>query len=294
MQFVPTSLKQLSVQSKRFFQAASMALALTAISHTAVALPEAIEVDRYLLAAGSYLEENRLDQVAVYLEKIEGLSIEPPALYHYYKAQVLRSRGGGLQERLALEEYVSAAGKTGEHYEASLVRITALEESLGNPATEKSKADDAALLAAFKHERGTASADYAEKLKNLYLKNTFNEALVEHINALLGTHAYTGKRIQSTEDIHQLAYSVSVAGGNDILVVEKDRRQTPELHTADKTSVYGQNTFLQHACDYEKAMCVIKKPDLHTEWMTVGYDEKAVKEISVALSYLIRNLQKSE
>lgn len=294
MQLIPTSLKQLPAQSKRFFRAASMACALAAVSQSAVALPEAIEMDRYLLAAGSYLEENRLDQVAVYLEKIEALSVKPPALYHYYKAQILRSKGDKAQERLALEDYVSTAGQSGKHYEQSLVRITELEEGLKKPSKEKAKVNDAALLSAFSKDRQAASDRYAAKLKALYLKKSFNDALVEHINTLLATHQYTGKRMQTSQDTHQLTYSISVANGNSILVVEKDRREAPERLTTNKTNVYGQNAFLKHECDYAKAMCVVKKPDLYTDWMTLSYDEEAVKEITMALSHLIQNLQQGK
>lgn len=294
MQLIPTSLKQLPAQSKRFIRAASIAVALATLSQSALALPEEIEMDRYLLAAGSYLEENRLDQVAAYLEKIEALSIKPPALYHYYKAQILRNKGDKVQERLALEDYVSTAGQSGKYYQQSLVRITALEESEKAPSADKAKSNDAALLSAFSKDRQEASERYAQKLKALYLKKSFNDALVEHVNTLLATHPYTGKRLQSSKDDHKLSYSISVANGNSILVVEKDGRESPERLTTDKTSVYGQNSFLKHECDYAKARCVVKKPDLYTDWVTVDYNEEAVKEIKTALSYLLQNLQQGK
>lgn len=294
MQFLPTSLKHLPAQSVRLMRVASVAAVLTVMSQSAMALPEAIELDRYLLAAGSYLEENRLDQVAQYLEKIEALSIQPPPLYHYYKAQVLREKGDNDQERQALEDYVSTAGKEGDHYQASLVRITELEEESLKSSEDSAKMNDAPLLAAFSQDRKDASDKYAERLKSLYLTDTFSDALVEHINTLLATHRYVGKRLQSDQNEYLLAYSVSVANGESILVVEKDGREKPARLTTDKTKVYGQNPFLKHECDYLKASCTIKKPDMYTPWITLGYNEEAAKEISVALSHLLQHLQRGE
>lgn len=295
MQLLTSTLRQLPIQSKRFVRAASVAVCLAVASQTAMALPEEIEMDRYLLAAGSYLEENRLDQVAMYLEKIEALSKEPPALYHYYKARILRGKGDKNQERLALEDYVASAGKEGKYYTESLVRITALEEGLQKPKSDQAKANDTSLLAAFSKDREEASAKYAQKLKSLYLKNSFNEALVEHINILLATNGFTGKRLQSGGDKPILAYSVSIAdGSSSILVVEKDRRVTPERLTTNKTNVFGQNPFIKHSCDYMKASCTVKKPDMYTNWFTVNYDESAAEELSMALSYLLQNLQQGK
>ncbi|MEJ2682292.1 MAG: hypothetical protein P8144_12680, partial [Gammaproteobacteria bacterium] len=266
------------------------------------AMPADIELDRFMLAAEASLKANRLDEVARYLEKITALSTTPPPMYHYYKAQVARQQRQEEMERKALETYVSLAGKSGEHYTAALRRITELERFTeqenkaqtsagGAEVVSGESSDQTGLLAELKEDKAKDVQRYAEQLKRLYLKDSFNEALVAHINGLLATHRYTGQRIHNVDDDHALAYSVSIADENRILVVKKDSLLEPERLTTDKTVVFGQNTFLEYTCDALRAYCVVKKPDLYSEWIKISFDEKAAQEISEALAQLMQNLQ---
>ena len=147
------------------------------------------------------------------------------------------------------------------------------------------------LLEAMKADKAKADQAYADQLKKLYLTDNFNDALVARINELLAMHRYTGKRIRSADDDRALTYSISVTHGDSILVVKKDHLQEAERLTTDKVSVFGQNAFLKYNCEVRRAFCVVKKPDLYSDWFKISYDEGAAKELSTALAYLIRNLQ---
>jgi len=256
------------------------------------ALPEDVEMDRYILAIGQYLDQGKFNLAQKYLKKAEDLSSEPPAIYHYYKALVARQSNQTAQERNALEQYVSKAGKDAEHYQEVLLRMTELDESVGAADSTSSKNSDEALIEAFRQDRLADDQAYVKKLQDLYLQDDPVQAIVTHINQMLATHAYTGMRMNKADGGYRLLYNISTSGKGLILLVEKDRGHTPERITTSKMSVYGQSPFIEHECIYERSYCVIKKPDTTTDWFKMGYSKEAAAELSEALSRLIHFLQR--
>ncbi len=261
----------------------------------AIALPDDIEMDRYMLSVTSYAEEGRLDKVEFYLEKIEALLIEPPAEYYYYQAKVLNKKGDMQKEREALEKYVSLAGKEAKYYKQALVAITNIEETATPKKHLTSQSKQAALLKAVREDKESSDAEYANNLKQLYLTNSFNDALIRHINEILATNAYTGTKFKPSKTNNGgVVYSIKITPNKEILTLRNDKNITPERMSTEKLKVFGQNHFLNYECNYTKSHCWIKKPDNYSKWIQLGYDQTAAKAVSKALSRLILSLQHNE
>ena len=104
--FLKATVANFSAVARRVVVMPVLVLCLGGGASLAMALPEAVEMDRLMMAAEKHLQERQFDEVAKYLEKMDQLSIKPPAPYYYCKAEVARSEGKRSDERQALEPTV--------------------------------------------------------------------------------------------------------------------------------------------------------------------------------------------
>jgi hypothetical protein len=257
------------------------------------ALPVHVEQDRYLLAAKRFYDEQRLDKVSEYLDKIDIVNQKPDALFYYLKSEVLASKRQFVEQRETLEKYVELAGKEGEFYAKALNTITDLED-------QQIKASKTAVkpeLSSAQNTQSTLSQDeYVQHLQKLYLVNDKRTALVTHINTLLGTMPYTGSRLHSSveQSDGSVTYSISIDEDQQIVTLKKDRSMQPEKLTTQSINIFGKGPWLTHDCQYQRFQCTIRLPDSIDAWLVIGYDEKGSKELVTALEHLIRLLQKSK
>jgi hypothetical protein len=255
------------------------------------ALPANIEQDRYLLAAKRFYDEQRLDKVDEYLKKIDVVNHQPDALFYYLKSEVSASKRQPVEQIKALEKYVELAGKEGEFYAKALNTITDIEEQQHQSAKPVIKPQ---LSAAKDNQPAVSQNEYVQRLQKLYLVDDEKNALVMHINTLLGTMVYTGSRLQTVaKELAGIQYSISVDASQQIVTLKKDRTQQPEKLTTQSVNIFGKSLWLTRDCQYQQAQCTIRLPDSIDAWFVVAYDEKNTQELATALEHLIRLLQKT-
>lgn len=270
-----------------------LAFSCSVFSFSALAaLPADVEQDRYLLAAKRHYDEQRLDKVNEYLQKIEAINQPPAALFHYLKSEVLASKRQVAEQRKSLEKYVELAGKEGEFYAKALNTITDLEDQQLQAAKPAVKPE---LSSAQNTQPSISQIEYVQHLQKLYLVTDERTALVTHINTLLGTMVYTGSRLRSAEQPSGgVAYSISVDADQQIVTLKKDRSMQPEKLTTQRVNIFGKGPWLTHDCQYQQSQCTIRLPDSIDAWLVINYDEKGSKELATALEHLIRLLQKTK
>ncbi len=139
---------------------------------------------------------------------------------------------------------------------------------------------------------GQEQASYLNQLKSLYLTGSERQALLEHCNALLQTHAlragYQIGHAQPRDILYQLA-----AGRPGELLVREEVRADGRLEVRNqRLSIYGVDPFIRYDCPSNGIVCEIRNPADGTPWLTLVRDHDGAAELAKALSFLIRNLQK--
>ena len=264
------------------------------ISQVAIALPVEAEMDRLVQAVDKHISSGNDALVADYVTQIEALPLAPPAKFYYLKGLILQKNNNIKAAKAAFEQYVDLVGseEQGAYYWEALEEITAIEEIESNqPASVETEALVNSLLSDSALEERSA---YENKLKTLYLTDSLQEALIQHINTLLASSVYTGSRVNSAEALENaVKYSVSINDDAEILTLEKDATVTPESLTTERFSPFGKTSEVSYQCDYKRAICSIRMPDTIDTWMKIGYSESAAEDISDALSRLVKHLQQS-
>lgn len=264
------------------------------------ALPQEIELDRYLLAAKKHIEAKDYEAAEVYLLRIESLKVTPPADYYFYSGTVDLQKSRYKEARDNLSQYVQAVGKGGEFYEQALTNITLAEEQ-AEQATQEQRADlennkkQQAFITSVSEVLKEADKEYDNKIKDLYLSAQLDTALVQHINSLLISAPYTGKKLITKQQIDGVVYSISTAIKGQIITRRQDQRQNIQGKNAEistyQLNVYGRDFLIDYLCSRDSSSCWINKPDGRGKWIEIAYDESTAKELKKALSRLIKVLQ---
>lgn len=282
------------------------------LSSHVLALPEAVEMDRLVQAIEQHIENDNFPRAFGYIANVEALSLAPPPKFLYLKAVLLQQSGDPKAAKQAFEQYVidtygSEKDEQNNYYWQALDQITAINEAdlnqrtpifnetvLDEPLATEPLVTEPLVNALLSQGAIETRSEYENQLKNLYLTDSFKEALVQHINALLASTVYTGSRVNSAESIKKgLSYAISINDSNEIVSLIKDGSQTPESFNTLSFNPYGKSVQVPYECHYNRSKCVLKMPDTIEDWFVIGYSEPTAQDLSEALRNLIMQIQQS-
>ncbi|GAA3959101.1 hypothetical protein [Allohahella marinimesophila] len=132
-----------------------------------------------------------------------------------------------------------------------------------------------------------------ESLKQLYLTNDAVSALLQHLNALLRTHAFTEDRIVDLDKPQGLVYQLDVNEARELVVRTDDYRKAGAAqHSSKSVDVSGVDPYVGYNCEARSRKCWITDPvDASSEWLTLAHEPASVEKISASMAELIKRLQ---
>ncbi|MGO1502758.1 MAG: hypothetical protein ACTHWH_15910, partial [Marinobacter sp.] len=178
-------------------------------------------------------------------------------------------------------------GEEGSHYQGALKLITEIERARKENAQTPQAGDDSKIAVIEPAgDKGVAS------LRKLYLADSDREALVLHINSLLGVAGWR----QDQEIVHldqpaDIEYRLS--NGSDAINIQEIRRNDSGGVTR-KTSqipVFGVNPQVEWGCEQAVAACWLYDPRDGSRLLQLSPNRNQAEEIAQTLGKLIRNLQ---
>lgn len=161
--------------------------------------------------------------------------------------------------------------------------------SLGGAATST------AVTAAEAQLGGDEQGRYLSELKRLYLTQDERKALLAHSNALLDTYALRAAYQVGQAQRNDLRYQLSVSAPGELLVRQESRAEkgTGLTVSNQRLSVFGLDPYIRYECPASGIVCVLQNPADGSPWLRVLRDHDGAAELAKAISFLIRNLQKS-
>jgi len=256
----------------------------------ASALEPEHEMRRLMLATEAAVEAESWGDASEYLTRLQQMEPEKPADYLYFRGRVMLESGYFNEARSALEGYVSKAGSEGEHYTDALEMITRVEKTR---KSERSGIEQAGIAGsepvAVIEPAGEASL---EKLRELYLADSDTEALITHLNALLGNAGWRpDQRIKRLDRPADVTYQVNRM--NDSLNIQEARRETGGrvTHSTESINVFGVNPGIDWNCEPAASACWIYDPRDGSRLMQLAEKNGDAAEIARTLGKLIRTLQ---
>lgn len=261
----------------------------TSSINTEIRIPLEAELHRYMLATESFLKEQNYTQAERYLDKAEALKIELPASFFYFQGIVNNNRHLWPKARVNFEEYILRSSKEDQYYSESLEMITEIENKVPEQLDEKLIKKEISWESTHNPENAST---LVEELKALYLTESATNALVTHINTLLASAPFTGKRIISANDTSAaLNLSISLTADNRIAVQRTQNQGEGSQIMSFSTSVFGLSRDFMTQCDQLQHKCFIKHKDSLNTWFEIAYDQGVAKEIAEAASALILTMQ---
>ncbi|WP_227714361.1 hypothetical protein [Marinobacter sp. 1-4A] len=273
------------LKGRQMVKVAVMASALMAGQVAALA-PEH-EARRLMLAIEEAVTEESWGEAGEYLNRLQLLEAEKPVDYHYYRGKVMLQSSHFNEAQSALEAYVTKAGTEGEHYQDALKLLTNIERARKAKAQAPQTSSDTKIAVI-----EPAGDSRLESLRKLYLADSDREALVLHLNSLLGTAAWREDqgvvRLDKRPDIE---YRVNVSG-NAIAVQEIKRNSAGgATRTTAQVQVFGVNPQVEWGCEPAVATCWVYDPRDGSRLFQLAPNRTQVEEVAQTLGKLIRNLQ---
>ena len=137
--------------------------------------------------------------------------------------------------------------------------------------------------------------NYLNQLKRLHATNNDRTALLAEINSLLSEHALRAGYQVGYSNPQDFTYQVNFSKQGELLIREEIRSsQNNSLEVrSNRINVFGIDPFVNYACPAQGVRCVIFGEDKKTAILTIVRNQEAAKSLAQALSYLIRNIQRS-
>jgi len=244
------------------------------------------ETRRLMLAIEESVAAESWGEASEYLNRVQLLDAEKPADYHYYRGRVMLQSSHFNEAQSALEEYVTKAGAEGSHYQDALKLITGIERA----RKEKSlvQVGGEARIAVIE----PAGVKKTASLRKLYLANSDREALVLHINSLLGIAGWRQDqavvRLDRPADVE---YRLSIA--DDAISIQEIQRNNSGGVTrkTGQIPVFGVNPLVEWGCEPAVATCWVYDPRDGSRLFQLSPNRSQVEEIAQTLGKLIRDLQ---
>lgn len=135
---------------------------------------------------------------------------------------------------------------------------------------------------------GEDPENYVADIQALYKLSDPSEALVTHINTLLDFYAYSDDRIIAGSRLGTPSrHRIHLSDRGDIItttILGAEPRQS-------RLRVYGVNPYLNYQCVDTTGSCWIIDPVTSEQWLQFVQNRDAGRELSRALTELIKQLQ---
>ena len=156
-------------------------------------------------------------------------------------------------------------------------------------------AQAAAPVAAASGLSSSEQASYLAAVKHQYPALDERQALLKQCNQLLQTYALRVGYQVGQRQPHDLIYQLSLNGPGELLVREESRApQGPEVSVHHRrVMVFGLDPYIHYECPLSGIRCVFKDPTDGSPLLSVVRDQEGAAALAKALSFLLRNLQKS-
>ncbi|HVL01527.1 MAG TPA: hypothetical protein VM553_17035 [Dongiaceae bacterium] len=262
-----------------------------------MALPAEIEADRLVLAAQEKISQQDFEGARQYLERVMPLKVEPKPVFHYLYGQVLLNDGKLEQADAELAQYVNKVGREGEHYEAALGLLTQIEEQRRTQEAVGSTREQALdLKAAGIEASDTQGKAFDDRARRDFPAGSLAESLALAANSLLRSNMYIEGKIKNPATSNRESYSVSVKAPSELLVTKTSHNNAVNNGQAElsveKLNAFGVNPFVSYRCSSAGDSCVLPDPVSGADWIRIANDEKAARELSTALTRLLKALQR--
>jgi len=133
---------------------------------------------------------------------------------------------------------------------------------------------------------------YLTMLKQRYGTQDARIALLAESNKLLADYALKADQVKNKRE--NLNYQISLGGEGKLLVREERRSTSGALSVRNKAvELFGITPFVRYDCVTGASQsCVLFNPQDGSAWLTIERNPQVAEQLSQALSFLIRNLQK--
>ncbi|WP_254774263.1 hypothetical protein [Marinobacter sp. AC-23] len=269
-------------------QLARVAIVTSAlIAGQAAALAPEHETRRLMLATEEAVTAENWGEASEYLNRLQHLDVEKPADYHYYRGRVMLQSSHFNEAQAALEAYVTKAGAEGDHYQNALKLITEIERARKEKAVAPQVGDEAKIAVI-----EPAGDRRVASLRKLYLADTDREALVLHLNSLLGVAGW--RQDQAIVRLDQPAdIEYRLTSGSDAISIQEIKRDSSSGVTRKTAQipVFGVNPQVEWGCETAVAACWVYDPRDGSRLFQLSPNRSQTEEIAQTLGKLIRNLQ---
>ncbi|MCL6417459.1 tetratricopeptide repeat protein [Aestuariirhabdus sp. Z084] len=250
------------------------------------ALSPEMEMDRYLLAAQRHVRLGNFREAERYLQRAVALQLTPPPEFYFVYGEVLHHNGKLQLAKETLEKYLQQTSKDGEYYRDSLELLTLIEEAEIKPLTEP-QPDKASVIDVSTSDRNA----WIEQLKELYLTDSEQEALLLHANGLLRNFVLRDSQVLNLDKTDDHLYQLSVPQRGELLVTLRRAGDGGYQYSNNKLSVFGVNPYIEARCDRSKNRCEVTHPVSGKLWLEIRRDDKAAAELAKSITALIKHLQ---
>ncbi|WP_417515051.1 hypothetical protein [Marinobacter sp.] len=285
VEFGNSRLSALRIKGRQLARVVVISSAL--LAGQAAALAPEHETRRLMLAIEESVAAESWGEASEYLNRLQLLDAEKPADYHYYRGRVMLQSSHFNEAQAALETYVTSAGVEGSHYQSALKLITGIERARKEKALVTQVGDEARVAVIEPAgDKRTAS------LRKLYLADSDREALVLHLNSLLGVAGWRQDqavvRLDRPADIE---YRLS-SSGNAISIQEIRRNSSGGVtRKTGQIPVFGVNPQVEWGCEQAVATCWVYDPRDGSRLFQLSSNRSQAEEIAQTLGRLIRELQ---
>ncbi|PAV26473.1 hypothetical protein C8D92_101414 [Tamilnaduibacter salinus] len=261
------------------------------LSQAAFALPPEHETRRLMLAVEQAIDEQRWEDAAGFINRLQTLDAGKPLAYQFYRGRVMLNAGQLNEARAALESYVTNAGSQAPHYREALKLITNIDRRTAQTSggTDEGPGDEPVAVIE------PTGNDRIERLKTLYLVGSPVAALEKHLNSLLELNAWRrgNQRVVKANEPPDIAYRVFAREEGTLNVQERRRTRTDGRAevVSDEFAVYGVGRQVSWDCPGSERACWLYDPRDGSRWMKLADRPDAVEEIAETLGDLIRQLQ---
>jgi len=262
-------------------------IASALLAGQAAALAPEHEARRLMLAIEESVAAEHWGEAGEYLNRLQLLDAEKPVDYHYYRGRVMLQSSHFNEAQAALDAYVAKAGTEGSHYQSALKLITEIERARKETA-QVAPVGEETRIAVIEPAGDKRSAS----LRKLYLTDSDREALVLHLNSLLGIAGWRqDQAIVRLDRPADIEYRLSV-GGNAISIQEMQRNSSGGgTRTTGQIPVFGVNPQVEWRCEPAVATCWVYDPRDGSRLFQLSPSRSQAQEIAQTLGKLIRNLQ---
>jgi len=142
----------------------------------------------------------------------------------------------------------------------------------------------------------SARDSYLNGLKQRHGTSDERSALLAESNRLLANYALSGgwQAGQVQNKRADLNYRLSLGGAGELVVREERRTADGTLAVRNQSfELFGLDPFVRYECTVGQSQsCVLFNPQNGNPWLTITRNPQAAQQLTKALSFLIRNLQK--